>query len=279
MNISTEPTTIRRLTSTWDGDRSQDGRPVVSDDVLDRLSSATAEQAWQVLDAAGYPRQFAGGWLRTRDDVTLVGRAVTAQFLPHRPDFDAAIVEAGARSGYHEAGQQNAWLISMLEERDVMVADLFGKVKDGTLVGDNLGTAVAARTKAGAVIDGGVRDFPGLQDLHDVNFFSRGEHPSAIADLVLAGVNSPIRIGEATVLPGDVVLGTSTGVVFIPAHLAADVAAASEDIAQRDVFGKMRIADGVYTGTQIDVPSWHEQIESDYQAWLAGSSTEPSPIA
>ena len=42
-----------------------------------------------------------------------------------------------------------------------MVTDIFGKVEDGTVIGDNLGTAVAARTGAGAVIDGGSGTSPG----------------------------------------------------------------------------------------------------------------------
>jgi len=267
MHIATQPSTIAALTSEWQGSRTEDGRPLVADVVLDRLRHATIEQAWQVLDAAGYQRQFAGDWIRSHETRPLVGRAVTAQFLPHRPDFDAAVVKAGAEAGHHEATQQNAWLISMLQAGDVMVADMFGKVKDGTLVGDNLGTAVATRTGTGAVINGGVRDFDGLQELDNANFFCRGIDPSAIADLVLAGVNHPIRIGEATVLPGDIVLGTATGVIFIPAHLAEAVAEASEDIASRDVFGKARIAEGVYTGGEIDVPDWLEHIEADYQAW------------
>jgi len=269
MHIATDPTTVRALTAAWSGDRSADGRPRVGDALLDKLRSATIEQAWQVLDEAGYQRQFAGGWLRTRDDVTLVGRAVTAQFLPHRPDLDAAVVEAGAREGHLEANQQNAWLISMLEHGDVMIADLFGKIEDGTLVGDNLGTAVATRTGAGAVIDGGVRDFGGLQELGGANFFCRGEHPTAIANVVLAGVNKPVLIGAVTVLPGDVVLGTASGVIFIPAHLAEQVVAASEDIASRDIFGKARIAAGTYTGAEIDVPTWQPHIEVDYADWLA----------
>ena len=110
-----------------------------------------------------------------------------------------------------------------LQLGDVMVVDIFGKVKDGTVVGDNLGTAVRSRTRAGAVIDGGIRDYQGLVRLNDVNFYVRGVDPTAIADVTLAGMNIPIRIGGATVLPGDVVLGTPTGVIFIPPHLAQAV--------------------------------------------------------
>ena len=199
----------------------------------------------------------------------LVGRAVTSQFLPHRPDYDQAVVATGALEGNTAADRQNSWIIDTLREGDVMVTDIFGKVVDGTVIGDNLGTAVAARTGVGAVIDVGVRDVEGLQALAGVNFFHRGADPTAIQDVTLAGVNRPIRIGQATVLAGDIVLGTGTGVIFIPPHLAADVAAASADIAVRDVFGKLRLTERRYSSAEIDVGVWATHIETDFQDWRA----------
>jgi regulator of RNase E activity RraA len=149
-----------------------------------------------------------------------------------------------------------------------MVVDIFGKVVEGTVVGDNLGTAVASRTGVGAVIDGGIRDLQGLQRLPGgVNIFHRDVDPTPIRGVILAGINIPIRIGGATVLPGDVILGTPTGVAVIPAHLAAEVAATSEDTRIRDVFGKQRLSERRYTSAQIDVPTWADDIEADFQQW------------
>ena len=150
-----------------------------------------------------------------------------------------------------------------------MVVDIFGKIKDGTVVGDNLGTAVRTRTRAGAVIDGGIRDYQGLVRLEDVNFYIRGVDPTAIADVTLGGINIPIRIGGATVLPGDVVLGTPTGVIFIPPHLAQAVVERSEEVRVRDEFGKLRLAEGTYTSGEIDVPNWREDIQADFEQWKA----------
>lgn len=259
------------LTPGWGGDRSADGRPRVSDDILERLRSATIEEAWSVLRRHGHHRQFAGDWHETHPGEVIAGRALTAQFFPHRPDFDAAVVAAGAREGHLAGDRQNTWVVDLLQPGDVMVTDLFGKVEDGTMVGDNLGTAVAARTGpgAGAVIDGGVRDEAGLVKLTGVNFFCRGVHPTAISDVTLAGVNLPIRIGKVTVLPGDVVLGTPTGVIFIPPHLAAEVADSSEDTRVRDVFGKLRLTDRTYSSADIDVPAWARHIEDDFISWRA----------
>ena len=134
------------------------------------------------------------------------------------------------------------------------------------MIGDNLGTAIRTRTRAGAVIDGGIRDYQGLVQLTDVNFYMRGVDPTAIADVTLAGINIPIRIHGCTVMPGDIVLGTPSGVLFIPPHLVKEVVEQSEDIRVRDEFGKLRLEQGTYTSGEID-SKWRDEIEADFQVW------------
>ncbi|MFZ9857142.1 MAG: RraA family protein [Roseiflexaceae bacterium] len=248
-------------------ERFADGRPKVPDDLIERMKLVTTEEAWGTLRRHGYHRQFAGNWKETHPGKVTVGRAVTAAFVPHRPDFHEVTQQSGLNAGRGKIGGQNSWIIEQLERNDVMVADLYGKVKDGTLVGDNLGTAVAKRTQAGAVIDGGVRDLAGLVQLDNVNFYVRGFDPTAIADMTLLGINIPVRIDGITVMPGDIVLGTATGIIVIPPHLVQEVVEESENIRVRDEFGKMRIGEGKYTSGEIDVPNWREDIEADYQAW------------
>ena len=200
---------------------------------------------------------------------------MTSVFLPHRPDLDQVVVSAGAREGHSAGDRQNSWIIDNLTSGDVMVTDIFGKVENGTVIGDNLGTAVASRTGAGAVIDGGVRDLHGLTALENVNFFCRGVHPTAILDVTLGGINVPVRIGTATALPGDVVLGTPSGVTFIPPHLAERVAVVAEDVAVRDIFGKLRLAERIYGSAEIDVPVWAPEIEEDFQRWRHAREADP----
>jgi len=267
MHIQPTREDLIALTAAYEGERFADGRPKVSDDLLERMKLVTTEEAWGVLREHGYHRQFEGNWKETHPGTITVGRAVTAQFLPHRPDYHDAVQQAGLAEGRGKIGGQNSWIIEALQRGDVMVVDIFGKVKDGTVVGDNLGTAVRTRTRAGAVIDGGIRDFQGLVQLDEVNFYMRGVDPTAIADVTLAGINIPVRIGAITVLPGDIILGTPTGVIAIPAHLAQAVVEASEGIRVRDEFGKLRLAEGTYTSGEIDVPTWREDIEADFQAW------------
>lgn len=270
MHIQPTPEVLTQLTHLNTFERFADGRPRVPDDLLERMKLVTTEEAWAVLRQHGYNRQFEGGWLETHPNTIMVGRAVTAQFVPHRPDYHEAIQQAGIAEGRGRSGGQNSWIIEQLELGDVMVVDIFGKVKDGTVIGDNLGTAIRTRTRAGAVIDGGIRDFQGLVELENVNFYMRGVDPTAIADVTLVGINIPIRIAGVTVLPGDVILGTPTGIIVIPPHLAQEVVERSENVRVRDEFGKGRLATGTYTSGEIDVSPWRDDIEADFQEWLKG---------
>jgi regulator of RNase E activity RraA len=269
MNVQPSREDMIALTHLNPFERFPDGRPRVPDDLLERMKLVTTEEAWGTLRHHGYHRQFAGNWKETHPGRITVGRAVTAQFVPHRPDYHEAIQQAGLAEGRGKIGGQNSWIIETLQMGDVMVVDIFGKIKDGTIVGDNLGTAVRTRTHAGAVIDGGIRDYQGLIQLTDVNFYVRGYDPTAIADVTLAGINIPIRIDGVTILPGDVILGTPTGIIVIPPHLVQEVVEQSEAIRVRDEFGKQRLAEGTYTSGEIDVPTWRADIEADFQAWLA----------
>lgn len=266
MYVVTPLETVIELTRLNPFDRFPDGRPRVPDELIERMKLVTTEQAWGVLRAHGYHHQFEGGWFRTHPDRILVGRAVTAMMVPHRPDLHDLVEETGQVEG--RIGGQNSWVIDTLLPGDVMIIDLFGKIKDGTFVGDNLSTSLRTRTRAGAVIDGGIRDYQGVVELTDLAIFCRGLHPTAIADVTLVGINLPIRIGEATVLPGDVVLGTPTGVIFIPPHLVQEVVEQAEDIHLRDQFGKQRLREGRYTPGEID-RAWPPEIEADFQDWLA----------
>jgi regulator of RNase E activity RraA len=265
MHIVNPKKAVIKLTRLNPFNRFADGRPKVPDELLERMKLVTTEEAWGVLRKHGYHHQFEGKWFCTHPGKILVGRAVTAMMVPQRPDLHSLIEELGQSEG--RIGGQNSWVIDTLVEGDVMVIDLFGKIRDGTFVGDNLATSLQSHTKTGAVIHGGIRDFQGISQLEELTIFCRGVDPTAIADTSLLSVNSPIRIGNTTVLPGDVVLGTPTGVIFIPPHLVQEVVERSEDIRLRDRFGKQRLREGRYTPGEID-RTWTAEIEADYRNWI-----------
>src|SRR5690606_30747128 len=119
----------------------------VPDEVLTRLKITSAEEAWGVLRGEGYNYQFEGNWhLVNPSGERMVGRVVTAQFMPVRPDMNEMINSKAAGEGRVSKGQ-NSWVIDTLQPGDVLVVDMFGKIKDGTFAGDNLATAIFTKSK------------------------------------------------------------------------------------------------------------------------------------
>jgi len=263
-------------TPDWKGERFPDGRPKVPDDILERMKEVSIEEAWAVLRRHGFNNQFEGNWvIAGPKEPVLVGRAVTAVFHPLRPDVNAVIKQKGEKEG--RVGGQNSWVIDTLVKSDALVVDLMGKVIDGTFMGDNLANAIWAKTGGkGVVIHGGARDIEGVEEIPDFPVFNRGWDPSAIAEVMLMGINVPIRIGRASVMPGDVVLGKKEGVIFIPAHLAQEVVETSEIVRLRDQFGHQRLREGKYTPGQID-RKWTDDIERDFSEWLKAKGKELTP--
>jgi regulator of RNase E activity RraA len=164
-------------------------------------------------------------------------------------------------------GASNSWPIDMLQEGDVYVADCFGKIIDGTLIGDNLGNAIYSKSKTGVVFDGSLRDLEGLEEIEGFNAYVRGWDPSYIMDIMLMGINVPIRIGRATVFPGDVVLAKREGVIFIPPWKLERLVINAEFTMLRDAFGHQRLKEGIYTPGQIDT-RWSEEIRKDFLNWI-----------
>jgi regulator of RNase E activity RraA len=259
-------------TSQWKGERSSDGRPRVSDDLLKRMKGVSIEEAWDVLRQRGYTNQFSGGWQMLHPDQPFVGRALTASYLPGRPDLLEQVLRTGKEEG--RIGPPNSWPIDVLQPGDVYIADGFGKVAGGTLIGDNLGNAIYARSRTGVVFDAGARDIDGLSEIDGFNAFVRGWDPSLIDNMVMTSINRPIRIGTITVLPGDVILAKREGIIIVPPHLAQDVVETSEVVRLKDAFGHERLKAGVYTPGQIDV-EWTDAIKADFFRWLEARPDKP----
>ncbi len=256
---------IIQLTPLWKGERSEDGRPHVSDDILKRMENVITEEAWSVLWREGYENQFVGGWTRLPATKRLVGRAVTGVFVPVRPDLHETLMDLG-NNKEGRIGAMNSWVIETLVEDDVIVIDLFDKVWKGTYSGANLSTAIASRTKRGQVIWGGIRDAEQIVDIPNLDTFCRGMDPTPIRDVTLTGMNVPCRIGPAICMPGDVVLGTLTGILFIPPHLAEEVVEHSERTHMRELFSHQRLREGTYNSSQMDT-KWTDAIEEDFEQW------------
>ena len=257
------------LTPEWKGERFGDGRPKVPDNLIKRMKLVSVEEAWSVMKNAGYLYQIAEGWQQINPDSVLVGRAVTATFMPGRPDVWGAIDARGKKAGKRG---QNTWAVDILVQGDVYVADQFGAHKNGPTIGDNVGNAIYSKTGNGIVYDGALRDVEGLKEIGGfTSYYSSYDpshhNPQGDLNTMIIGINQPTRIRMVTVMPGDIVLGKNGVVVFVPPHLAEKVVKTSEIVRLRDMFGHKRLKEGIYTAGQIDA-RWTDEIEKDFSKWL-----------
>lgn len=251
-------------TSDWKGERFPDGRPKLPDDLLKRALDMTIEDVWDFLREHGYHNQFEGGWQALHIEKPFAGRALTAQYMPSRPDMAKAITAEGKAEG--RVSWSNSWPIAELQDGDVYVADAYGKVIDGTLIGSNLGNGIAARSHTGFVFDGGIRDQEENREIPNFNGFYRGYDPSFIVDMQLTTINAPVRIGRAVVLPGDLVLAKTEGVIFIPAILAEEAISTAEFTALRDAYNfelnKSGANGGKFEG------GWNKEKFDGFEKWI-----------
>jgi regulator of RNase E activity RraA len=257
------------LTPSWKGERFADGRPKVPDAILKRMKKVSVEEAWATMKNAGFAYQIAEGWQTINPDSVLVGRALTATFMPGRPDMHKAIDSLGKKQGKRG---QNTWPVDLLVKGDVYVANQFGAKLNGPTIGDNVGNAIYAKSGNGIVYDGAIRDLEGLKEIGRFTSFYTSYDPSyhnpgKDINTMIMGINKPTLIRNVTVMPGDVVLGKLGVVVFIPPHLAERVVKTSEIVRLRDLFGHQRLREGKYTAGQIDT-KWSDDIEKDFSKWL-----------
>jgi regulator of RNase E activity RraA len=266
-HVGSTPEYVKMLTSRWEGERFADGRPKVSDAILERLQNCTLEQIWGYLGNKGYRNQVEKNWQILKSGETMVGRVVTAQFMPMRPDLDTFVRNEGKTEGRSQHGGINIWPIDILTKGDIYVADGYGKIKDGTLIGSSLGNAIYGKTGKGVIFYGSIRDMQELKDTKGFNAWIKGSDPSYIKDMTPTSINAPIRVGEVTVLPGDVVFANDYGVVFVPAHLIEGLVTASEMTGLRDEFEREMLQSGKYVSGEVH-GEWADKIKNEFRAWF-----------
>ena len=265
------PEDIKLLTKSWEGERLSDGRPKVSDAHLERLKKVTIEEAWEFLRAKGFENQFENfsgtnenSWVIIHPEQEMIGRVLTAQYMPMRFDFDDYLQEVGKKQNIQRVN--NNLPVTSLSEGDVYVADAYGKIIDGTLLGDAVGGTVFRNSKRGVIFNGSVRKLDALSEIEGFNGWIRGFDPSSISGMVCASVNAPIRIGRVTVLPGDVVIARLSGVIFIPPQFVTELILSVELAALRNDFNAQRREGKIDNNT-------------DFRAWLNKQPNLPASKA
>lgn len=247
-------------------ERFADGRPKVPDQLIERARGLSSEEVFAVLPREGFRNQYADGFRVLHPGRKLVGRAFTVQFMPLRPDIDGVINAKAKAAGLPRMSNQTA--IDMLQPGDVLVVDLFGQVEGGTIVGDNLFYYIMRATKnGGLVVDGAIRDLEGISRM-DMPAYFRDAHPSAISNVVISGINIPVRIGKATVMPGDLVFGDSEGVYFIPPALVQQVVDNADRTHIHDEWTRKKFDEGKYKSSEIYGTPTDPALKKEYDEYL-----------
>ncbi len=247
-------------------DRFPDGRPKVPDGLMARARGLSSEEVFAILPNKGFRNQYADGFQVLHPNKKLVGRAFTVQFMPLRPDLDSVITAKAKAAGLDRMNNQAA--IDMLQPGDVLVVDLFGQGEGGTIVGDNLFYYVMKATKGGGlVVDGAIRDLDGISGM-DMPAYFRRSHPSYLTNVIISGINVPVHIGNATVMPGDLVVGDSEGVYFIPPALVQSVVDNADEIHIHDEWTRMKFDEGKYKSSEIYGSPKDPALKQEYAAYL-----------
>jgi 4-hydroxy-4-methyl-2-oxoglutarate aldolase len=247
-------------------DRFPDGRPKIPDALIERARDLSSEEVWAVLQDKGYNNQYADGFMILHPGKTMVGRVFTVQFMPMRGDVDSVAEKKAKEHGLPPLTNQMA--IDMLQPGDILVVDLFGKKVDGTMVGDNLFYYVMIAThKGGLVVDGSVRDLDGIAEI-DMPAYFKSVDPTPIDNVMLTGINIPIRIGGVTVMPGDLAVGGREGVYFIPPQFVKEVLDHADVTHIHDEWTKKKFAEGKYKSSEIYSSPTDPKLKAEYQEYL-----------
>ena len=247
-------------------DRFPDGRPKVPDDLIERARAMSSEEVWAVLPGKGFNNQYADGFHVLHPGKTMVGRAFTVQFMPVRPDVNDVAVAKAKANGVSRLTNQTA--IDMLQPGDVLVVDMFGKKVNGTIVGDNLFYYVMKATKGGGLlVDGSIRDLDGISPM-DMPAYFRSADPTPIGNVMLTGINIPVRIGGVTVMPGDLVVGDREGIYFIPPQAVTEVLDHADELHIHDEWTRMKFDEGKYKSSEIYSSPRDPELKKEYQEYL-----------
>jgi 4-hydroxy-4-methyl-2-oxoglutarate aldolase len=247
-------------------DRLPDGRPKVPDDLIARARELSSEEVWSVLQEKGFNNQYADGFQVLHPGKPMVGRAFTVQFMPLRSDVENVAKAKAKQHGLSKLTNQTA--IDMLQPGDVLVVDMFGKKVNGTIVGDNLFFYVMKATHSGGlIVDGSVRDLNGISEI-DMPAYFRAVDPTPIGDVMLTGINIPVRIGGVTVMPGDLVVGDREGVYFVPPQFVQEVLDHADETHIHDEWTKKKFDEGKYKSSEIYGSPSDPKLQQEYKEYL-----------
>jgi regulator of RNase E activity RraA len=182
--------------------------------LFDKLTRAGLESMWAAVVAEGYPQCFINELAPLKPDHRMVGRARTIRYLPNRKDLRAKLYAASPQLNYKSAEEA--------QPGDVLVFDAGGETRSAVSGGVTT-TRFLVRGGSGIVVDGAMRDVPELAAMHIQVYMRRGQAAAVSPVQMSVDYQVPVRIGDVTVVPGDILVGETHGILVIPADIAEKV--------------------------------------------------------
>lgn len=268
------PPELRKQHDTWNPlvDVLKDKRPRVTDEQLERLKNLSIENVWGAIQGKGYRQCFVTHLKPTQPGVKLAGRALTMRYLPQRPDLDEGVRQLAKEGNWDPAFNVRAG--EDANAGDVVVVELGGMVDRATFMGTMTGLGMKVKGVKGVVVDGGIRDLNEFLGWKDFPVYYAGAHASAMADQIGVEWNVPIRIGQVTVMPGDVVIGDEEGLLFFPPQLADEAIKAAENQTYNEQFKEEMLKSRKYRTRDI-YPRLSPEMEKIFEEWKKTHPRKP----
>ena len=223
--------------------------------LFDKLMRVGLESAWSLVTAEGYPQNFINELTPLKSNMRMVGRARTMRYLPNRKDVRDKLYAAGPQLNYKSAEEA--------QPGDVLVFDAGGETRAGVSGGVTT-IRFLVRGGAGLIIDGAMRDVPELEAMPIQTYMRRG-HASSVAPIMMSvDYQVPVRIGSVTVIPGDLLVGESTGILVIPAAIAEKVVDKALEHDEEEEFQRGLLLQGE---SIVGVYPMNEATRKRFQEW------------
>jgi regulator of RNase E activity RraA len=234
-------------------------------ELLEGLASIGSATASGELSRLGIRDPHIRGLVGWSPGKTVVGPALTLQFMPKRED------QYGVDEYADPEKQLHRHVLYHTQPGDIVVVDARGDLGSG-IFGEMMLTYFKGRGGAGVVIDGCIRDYPKAKDL-GLGLWLRGVTPNfhTQTNIMPFAVNVPIACSNVLVFPGDIIVADDDGVVVVPIKLAPELLRKASEHAEWEDFSRMRLAEG---GDLRKYYPLSQEAQGEYETWRREQSHE-----
>jgi regulator of RNase E activity RraA len=222
---------------------------------LKKIGSATASGE---LKRLGIRNAFIQGPVSMTPGVSVVGPAITLQFMPKREDLYPDAEYVAPERQLHRHALYHA------QPGDIVVVDARGDLTSGVF-GEMMMTYFKGRGGLGVVIDGAIRDSAEIKKL-GLGLWLRGVTPNfhTQTNIFPFAVNVPVACGGVTVLPGDIIVADDDGAVVVPIALAPELAKKAGEHVEWEEFSRLKLSEG---GDLRKYYPLTDSARAEYEAW------------